>query len=100
MGHQYLVDAVVMSVADPGAVNNMTKIGGVYFQIAVRYEVNSSRVERAIRHAVETAWTRVDLETLNKYFGNTVSLNKGKPTNTEFIARIGNVVRMWMKNAA
>ena len=73
---------------------------GLYPQIAAKFDTTVSRVERAIRHAIEVAWDRGDLDTLQRFFGNTVSNTKGKPTNSEFIARIANVVRQRMWEAA
>ena len=65
---------------------------------AKRFSTTSSRVERAIRHGIECAWDRGDLDVIEKYFGNTISLVKGKPTNSEFIARVSNIVRWRMRN--
>ena len=78
--------------------NAITKV--LYPQVAKTFGTTPSRVERAIRHAIEVAWNRGDLDVLDKYFGNTVSASKGKPTNSEFIARVANIVRQRMKNAA
>ena len=77
-------------------LNSITKI--LYPTIAKRHQTTSSRVERAIRHAIEVAWDRGDLETLQKYFGYTVSVSKGKPTNSEFIALIADKIRLELKN--
>ena len=75
-----------MSVNDPDMINSVTKV--LYPAVAKRFDTTSSRVERAIRHAIEVAWDRGDVDTLNSYFGYTVHNTKGKPTNSEFIAMI------------
>ena len=73
---------------------------GLYSQPAARFDTTAARVERAIRHLVEVTWSRGDLKVLERYFGNTVSPEKGKPTNGEFIARLANIVKLRMKEAA
>lgn len=85
-GYQYLREAIMMTVEDMDVINAVTKI--LYPEVAKKFNTTASRVERAIRHAIEVAWDRGDLETLQKYFGYTVSNSKGKPTNSEFIAMI------------
>ena len=85
-GYQYLREAILIAVEDMDVINAVTKI--LYPEVAHRYNTTPSRVERAIRHAIEVAWDRGDLETLQKFFGYTVSNTKGKPTNSEFIAMI------------
>ena len=95
-GYQYLREAIMMAVHDMDTVGAITKI--LYPSIAKKYHTTSSRVERAIRHAIEVAWDRGDLETLQKYFGYTVSNSKGKPTNSEFIAMIADRLTLEMKN--
>ena len=85
-GYQYLRDAIAITVSDPEAINAVTKV--LYPAVARHFSTTPSRVERAIRHAIEVAWDRGDLETIQKYFGYTVSNLKGKPTNSEFIAMI------------
>ena len=85
-GYQYLREAIIMTVEDMDIINAVTKI--LYPEVAKAFGTTASRVERAIRHAIEVAWDRGDLETLQKYFGYTVSNSKGKPTNSEFIAMI------------
>ena len=85
-GYQYLREAIIIAVGDMDVINAVTKI--LYPEVAKRFGTTASRVERAIRHAIEVAWDRGDLETLQKYFGYTVSNAKGKPTNSEFIAMI------------
>lgn len=73
---------------------------GLYPQLAVIFDTTASRVERAIRHLIEVTWARGDWDTLTRYFGNTVSAEKGKPTNGEFIARMSNVVKQRLREAA
>lgn len=85
-GYQYLREAIMIAVEDMDVINAVTKV--LYPQVAGRFATTPSRVERAIRHAIEVAWDRGDLETLQKFFGYTVSNTKGKPTNSEFIAMI------------
>ena len=85
-GYQYLRESIMMTVEDMDVINAVTKI--LYPEVAKKFNTTASRVERAIRHAIEVAWDRGDLETLQKYFGYTVSNSKGKPTNSEFIAMI------------
>lgn len=94
-GYQYLRDAIIMSVNDMEMLNSITKI--LYPTIAKKHQTTPSRVERAIRHAIEVAWDRGDLETLQRFFGYTVSNAKGKPTNSEFIAMISDRIRLKMK---
>ena len=91
-GYQYLREAIVMAVEDMEVINAVTKI--LYPEVAKRFNTTASRVERAIRHAIEVAWDRGDLETLQKYFGYTVSNTKGKPTNSEFIAMIADRLQL------
>ena len=85
-GYHYVREAIMMAVEDMDILNAITKI--LYPSVAKKFETTPSRVERAIRHAIETAWNRGDLDTLNNFFGYTVSNTKGKPTNSEFIAMI------------
>ncbi len=85
-GYQYLREAILIAVDDMDVINAVTKV--LYPEVARRFSTSPSRVERAIRHAIEVAWDRGDLETLQKFFGYTVSNTKGKPTNSEFIAMI------------
>ena len=94
-GYQYLREAIMMAVKDMEAVGAITKI--LYPAIAKHFKTTSSRVERAIRHAIEVAWDRGDLETLQAYFGYTVSGLKGKPTNSEFISMIADRLRLELK---
>lgn len=91
-GYQYLRTAIMMAIEDNDIINAVTKI--LYPSVAKRYRTTSSRVERAIRHAIEVAWDRGDIETLNAYFGYTIHNNRGKPTNSEFIAMIADNLRL------
>ena len=94
-GYQYLREAIIIAVNDMDVINAVTKI--LYPEVAKRFGTTASRVERAIRHAIEVAWDRGDLETLQKYFGYTVSNAKGKPTNSEFIAMIADRLQLQRK---
>lgn len=95
-GYHYLRDAIIMAVTDMEVLNAITKI--LYPTIAKMHKTTSSRVERAIRHAIEVAWSRGKLDTLDHLFGYTVSTGKGKPTNSEFIALIADTIRLEYKN--
>ena len=86
----------MITVRDMDVINAVTKV--LYPEVAKRFATTPSRVERAIRHAIEVAWDRGDLETLQKYFGYTVSVSKGKPTNSEFIAMIADRLTLEQKN--
>jgi two-component system response regulator (stage 0 sporulation protein A) len=94
-GYQYLRDAIIRTVNDMDMINAVTK--ALYPQVAKKFNTTASRVERAIRHAIEVAWDRGDLEVLQKYFGYTVSNIKGKPTNSEFIALISDRLQLQLK---
>jgi two-component system response regulator (stage 0 sporulation protein A) len=96
-GYQYLRQAIIIAVEDMDVINAITKV--LYPQVAKTFGTTPSRVERAIRHAIEVAWDRGDLETLQKFFGYTVSNTKGKPTNSEFIALIADKLQLQMKNS-
>ncbi len=85
-GYHYLREAIILTINDMDIINSVTKV--LYPAVAKKYDTSPSRVERAIRHAIEIAWDRGDIETLQKFFGYTVSNIKGKPTNSEFIAMI------------
>ena len=91
----YVREAIVIAVQDMDVINAVTKV--LYPEVARRYSTTPSRVERAVRHAIEVAWDRGDLETLQRYFGYTVSNTKGKPTNSEFIAMIADRIRLQRK---
>jgi len=97
-GYQYLREAIMIAVKDMDVINAITKV--LYPQVAKAFETTPSRVERAIRHAIEVAWDRGDLETLQSFFGYTVSNAKGKPTNSEFIALIADRLSLQLKNQA
>jgi len=94
-GYQYLRTAILMAVHDGDIINSVTKI--LYPSVAKKYDTTTSRVERAIRHAIEVAWDRGDVETLNSYFGYTIQNSRGKPTNSEFIAMIADNLRLQYK---
>ena len=91
-GYQYLRTAILMTIEDNDCINSVTKI--LYPSVAKRYQTTTSRVERAIRHAIEVAWDRGDVDTLNSYFGYTIQNSRGKPTNSEFIAMIADNLRL------
>ena len=95
-GYQYLRDAIIMSVQDMDMLNSVTKV--LYPGIAKKYHTTASRVERAIRHAIEVAWSRGKMDTIDEMFGYTVSNYKGKPTNSEFIALVTDRIRLQMKD--
>ncbi len=95
-GYHYLRDAIMMAVEDMDVLNAITKI--LYPTVAKKHQTTASRVERAIRHAIEVAWSRGKLDTLDSLFGYTVSNGKGKPTNSEFIALIADTIRLESKN--
>ena len=94
--YQYLREAIMIAVDDMDVINAITKV--LYPQVAKAFSTTPSRVERAIRHAIEVAWDRGDLETLQKFFGYTVSNTKGKPTNSEFIALIADKLQLQLKD--
>lgn len=91
-GYQYLREAIMMSVEDVEMLGSITKV--LYPTIANKYQTTPSRVERAIRHAIEVAWSRGKMETLDSLFGYTINTGKGKPTNSEFIALIADKIRL------
>ena len=95
-GYQYLREAIMIAVHDMDVINAITKV--LYPQVARTFSTTPSRVERAIRHAIEVAWDRGDIETLQRFFGYTVSNAKGKPTNSEFIALIADRLQLQLKN--
>ena len=94
-GYQYLRDAIMMIIAEVELLGAVTKV--LYPMIAEKYSTTPSRVERAIRHAIEVAWGRGNIDMINKLFGYTVKLDKGKPTNSEFMAMIADKLRMEMR---
>lgn len=94
-GYQYVREAIILAVNDMEVINAVTKV--LYPTVAKKFQTTPSRVERAIRHAIEVAWDRGDIETLQKFFGYTVSNIKGKPTNSEFIAMIADRLNLQLK---
>lgn len=94
-GYQYLRTAILMTIENNEIINSVTKV--LYPSVAKRYDTTTSRVERAIRHAIEVAWDRGDIDVLNSYFGYTIQNNRGKPTNSEFIAMIADNLRLKFK---
>ena len=91
-GYHFVRSAIIMAIETPDTINAITKI--VYPTIAKKYQTSPSRVERAIRHAIEVAWDRGDVDTLNSIFGYSINSNKGKPTNSEFIAMLSDKLRL------
>ena len=96
-GYQYLREAIIIAVNDMDVINAITKV--LYPQVAKTFQTTPSRVERAIRHAIEVAWDRGDLDTLQRFFGYTVSNTKGKPTNSEFFALIADKLQLQLKSS-
>jgi len=96
-GYQYLREAIIISTKDSEMMNSVTKV--LYPTVAKAYKTTSSRVERAIRHAIEVAWDRGDVDVLSAYFGYTIQNSRGKPTNSEFIAMISDKLRLRMKSS-
>lgn len=97
-GYNYLREAIILVVNDKLLIEAVTK--SLYPQVAKTFQTTPSRVERAIRHAIEVAWDRGDIEVIQNYFGYTVSLTKGKPTNSEFIALVADKIRLEMEVTA
>ena len=96
-GYHYLREAIILSVKNSDIINSVTKL--LYPTVAKTYNTTSSRVERAIRHAIEVAWDRGDIDVLNSYFGYTIQNDRGKPTNSEFIAMISDKLRLRLKTS-
>ncbi len=94
-GYHYLREAIILSVKNSDIVNSVTKL--LYPTVAKTHNTTASRVERAIRHAIEVAWDRGDIDVLNSYFGYTIQNDRGKPTNSEFIAMISDKLRLKLK---
>lgn len=94
-GYHYLREAIMLSIKNTEIINSVTKL--LYPTVAKKYSTTSSRVERAIRHAIEVAWDRGDIDVLNSYFGYTIQNERGKPTNSEFIAMISDKLRLKLK---
>jgi two-component system response regulator (stage 0 sporulation protein A) len=97
-GYQYLRDGIIMVVEDIGVLNQITK--QLYPDLAKKHKTTPSRVERAIRHAIEVAWNRGQIDAIESIFGYTIDSNKGKPTNSEFIAMIADKLRLELKSAS
>ncbi len=97
-GYHYLREAIMLSVNNPDMINSVTK--QLYPTVAKKFQTTSSRVERAIRHGIEVAWDRGNVDVLNSYFGYTIHIGRGKPTNSEFIAMIADKLRLKMKLTA
>lgn len=96
-GYVYLRDAIMFVLSQGGMLASITRV--VYPSVAEKHNTTASRVERSMRHAIETAWTRGDIDTLNEVFGHTVDAEKGRPTNSAFIARIADKIRLDRKTA-
>ena len=94
-GYNYLRESIILAIKDTEIINSVTKT--LYPTVAKHHATTSSRVERAIRHAIEVAWDRGDINVLNSYFGYTIHNNRGKPTNSEFIAMISDKLRLRLK---
>ncbi len=97
-GYHYLRNSIKMSIENPEIINSITK--QLYPAVAQNFDSTPSRVERAIRHAIEVAWDRGDVEVLNSYFGYTIHNSRGKPTNSEFIAMISDKLRLQLRTAS
>ena len=96
IGYNYIVYAIKIAIENPDVLDSI--VFGLYPTVATKYDTAASRVERGIRHAIERTWDRADLDVIKKYFGNTISSTKGKPTNSEFIARVTNIVNRRIAN--
>lgn len=97
-GYRYLKTSILLSVDSPEMISSVTRL--LYPTVAKKYDTTSSRVERAIRHAIEVAWDRGDIDILNSYFGYTIQITRGKPTNSEFIAMISDKLRLKLKKTS
>jgi two-component system response regulator (stage 0 sporulation protein A) len=97
-GYQYLREAIILSIEDNEMISSVTKV--LYPTVAKTFKTTPSRVERAIRHAIEVAWDRGDVDVLNSYFGYTIQNQRGKPTNSEFIAMISDKLRLKLRAAS
>lgn len=97
-GYHYLRSSIMMCVENPEILDAVTK--QLYPSVAQKFDTTASRVERAIRHAIEVAWDRGDIDILNSYFGYTIHTSRGKPTNSEFIAMISDKLRLQLKSAS
>lgn len=97
-GYHYLRESIILSINDPELMHSVTKV--LYPTVAKNNKTTASRVERAIRHAIEVAWDRGDVDVLSSYFGYTIQNSRGKPTNSEFIAMISDKLRLKLKKGA
>lgn len=97
-GHPYVIRAILLVLSDRMYINHITF--RLYPQLAAEFDTTAARVERAIRHLIEVTWSRGDMDVLDNYFGNTISASRGKPTNGEFIARMANVIKGKLQQAA
>ncbi len=95
-GYHYVRESIILTVKTPEMINSVTKL--LYPTVAKKFGTTASRVERAIRHAIEVAWDRGDVDTLNSYFGYTIHNGRGKPTNSEFVAMIADKLRLRLRN--
>ena len=91
-GYQYIRDGIVMMYEEPDMLKGITK--EIYPELALKYNTTTSRVERAIRHAIEVSWSRGDYQLMDKYFGNSIDYDKSKPTNAEFIITLTDRLRL------
>lgn len=98
VGHEYAIFGILLAVENRMYINSMSKL--LYPKIAVKFDATAANVERAVRHLIEVIWERGDPDTLFRYFGNTISAKRSRPTNGEFFARIANIVRMRMPRGA
>lgn len=96
IGYNYIICAIKVAIENPEILNKVTHV--FYPTIAKEYETTGQRIESGIRHAIECTWDRADFDVIKKYFGNTISSSKGKPTNAEFIARMANIVKRRIEN--
>ena len=98
IGYEMTVTGILMCLENREYIDKISR--AFYPDLAAQFNTTPSRVERAMRHLIEVTWTRGDMETLHHYFGNTISPDRGKPTNSEFIARMVNIIKQTMRNAA
>ncbi|WP_461809929.1 sporulation initiation factor Spo0A C-terminal domain-containing protein [Faecalimonas sp.] len=96
MGYRYLKDAISLAIEEPDSITAITKI--IYPEVASKNHTTPSRVERAIRHAIEVAWSRGNMDVLNHFFGYTISADSGRPTNSEFIALVADYISLKSQN--
>ena len=96
IGYNYIIYAIKIAIENPDIINNIMFV--LYPTVANKYDTIASRVERGIRNSIERTWDGADLDVIKKYFGNTISSTKGKPTNSEFIARMANIVKRRIAN--